>query len=179
VKRRLFFFSRIFQDKVLGKNVRIGRKKELKENGWIGEPSDPQKPSTFVRSKLNWQERSKGKGRKMLEYYQNLIELRKTFVNSDPNKYLKIRFNVSKDGTLLVIQKKTSDSILITVANFGKKEGSYTFPCSGGLYRKVLDSADVAWFGPGSLLPEKANLGDRHIICPLSLAVFCKSEGEK
>ena len=174
-----FLFFTDFSSKVLGKNVRIGRKKELKENGWIGESSDPQKPATFVRSKLDWQERSKGKNKKMLEYYQNLIELRKNFVNSDPNKWLRIRFYTSKDGTLLVIQKMTSDSTLVTVANFGKKKDSYSFPCGGGLYRKVLDSADAAWFGPGSVLPEKANLGDKHIISPLSIAVFVNQKVEE
>jgi maltooligosyltrehalose trehalohydrolase len=167
-----FLFFTDFCDETLGKRVGAGRKRELKKNGWKGKPLDPQNPATFACSKINWEERSSGKGRKMLEYYQNLIRLRKIFIDSDPNKRLRIKFYWSKGESLLVIQKKTSNSNLVTVANFGKSESHYSFPCSGGLYDKVLDSADVKWLGPGSAIPETASLGDKHTICPLSMAVF-------
>jgi maltooligosyltrehalose trehalohydrolase len=167
-----FLFFTDFSDKALGKSVRIGRKKELKKNGWVGEPLDPQNQATFACSKIDWQKRTKKKGRKMLEYYQNLIELRKTFINSDPNKRLQLQFFMLKDELLLIIQKQTSVYSMVTVNNFGNQECCYRFPCEGGSYYKVLDSADATWFGSGSALPEKANLGDRHTICPLSIAVF-------
>lgn len=171
-----FLFFTDFSDKALGKRVKAGRKKELKQNGWKGEPFDPQNPASFECSKINWENRSRGNGRKMLKYYQLLLGLRKAFINNYPNKRLRIKFHVSKDESLLVIQKKTPDFIMVSVANFGKKEGNYGFPCSGGLYWKVLDSADIAWSGPGSGLPATASLGDRHTICPLSMAVFVNQE---
>jgi maltooligosyltrehalose trehalohydrolase len=167
-----FLFFTDFCDETLGKRVRAGRKRELKKNGWKGKPLDPQNPATFACSKINWEQRDSGKGRKMLEYYQNLIRLRKIFTDSDPNKRLRIKFYCSKDESLLVIQKKTSNSSLVSVANFSKSESHYSFPCSGGLYDKVLDSADIKWLGPGSAIPETASLGDKHLICPLSIAVF-------
>jgi len=167
-----FLFFTDFSNKALGKRVRAGRKKEIKENGWKDEPSDPQNPATFACSKIDWQQRSKGKGRRILEYYQNMIELRKNFINSDTNKWLRTKFYRSKNGTLLVIQKKTLDSSMVTVANFSKKQSHYAFPCNGGLYTKILDSADTTWLGPGSALPEKTKFGDNHTICPLSMAVF-------
>jgi hypothetical protein len=61
---------------------------------------------------------------------------------------------------------------MVTVANFSKKQSHYAFPCNGGLYTKILDSADTTWLGPGSALPEKTKFGDNHTICPLSMAVF-------
>jgi maltooligosyltrehalose trehalohydrolase len=169
-----FLFFTDFTSKTLGKSVKTGRKRELKENGWIGVSSDPQNPATFMRSKINWQERTKGKGKKMLEYYKNLIDQRKIFINSDPNKQLRTHFFRSKDELLLVIQKQTSDYNLVTIHNFGNRECSYRFPCKEGSYFKVLDSADTDWFGPGSELPKKANFDDIHTICPLSIAVFVK-----
>jgi hypothetical protein len=36
----------------------------------------------------------------------------------------------------------------------------------------VLDSADTDWEGPGSSLPGRAKLGDKHTICPFSMAVY-------
>jgi len=173
-----FLFFTDFTSKALGKSVKTGRKRELKENGWIGAPSDPQNPATFMCSKINWQERSKGKGKKMLEYYQNLIDQRKIFINSDPNKQLRTHFFRSKDELLLVIEKRTSDFSLVTINNFGNRECSYRFPCKGESYCKVLDSADTAWFGPGSALPKEANFGDIHTICPLSIAVFVNKQAK-
>ncbi len=167
-----FLFFTDFSNEALGKRVRNGRKKELKKNGWKDEPPNPQGPSTFDCSKINWQERSSRNGRRILEYYQNLIEIRKTFLNRDPNKRLRIKFYKAKDESLLVIQKRNSNSTLVSVANFGEKESKYTFPCSGGFYIKALDSADVKWLGPGSMVPETAKLGDNQSIRPLSIAVF-------
>jgi maltooligosyltrehalose trehalohydrolase len=100
-----FLFFTDFSDKALGKRVKAGRKKELKQNGWKGEPFDPQNPASFECSKINWENRSRGNGRKMLKYYQLLLGLRKAFINNYPNKRLRIKFHVSKDESLLAKKK--------------------------------------------------------------------------
>jgi hypothetical protein len=61
---------------------------------------------------------------------------------------------------------------MLIVANFSKQNNQYSFSGSGGEYIKILDSADTAFFGPGSILPRTAKLKDKHVISPLSMAVF-------
>ena len=174
-----FLFFTDYSDESLRKKVRIGRKNELKQNGWKNQTPDPQNLATFSNSKIDWQQRSLDKGRKILAYYQKVISLRKDHCNSNFDKQLGTKFFMYKGKSILVIQKRLSDCFMVTVANFSNHERNYRFPCTGGVYVKVLDSADNDWAGPVSALPSKAKLGDRHTICPLSMAVYLKSKGEK
>ena len=174
-----FLFFTDFSDKLLGEKVSSGRKREIKKNGWTDESLDPQNHTTFAHSKIDWGKRASDKGRKVMEYYQTLIGLRKEFANSDPNKCLRTKFLVSRDELLLIIQKETSEAILGMVASFGKQDSRYRFPFEGGSFVKVLDSADIAWLGPGSAVPQTAKLGDEHTICAQSLSVFLNREEEK
>ncbi len=167
-----FLFFTDYTDELLKKKVRNGRKKELKQNGWKNNPPDPQQLSTFLNSKINWQLRVDKKSRNILAYYQKLMSLRKDFFKSNFNEHRPTKFFLSKSKSLLVIQKSLSSTIVVTVANFSKVNQNYCFPCKGGDFIKLLDSADTVWAGTGSALPMNTKQGDAHIICPLSLAVY-------
>ncbi|BBU23004.1 malto-oligosyltrehalose trehalohydrolase [Mycobacterium xenopi] len=55
-----------------------GRKKEFAEHGWdADEIPDPQDPSTFQRSKLDWDEAGAGEHARLLSIYRELIALRR------------------------------------------------------------------------------------------------------
>src|SRR5690606_11469076 len=56
-----FFYFVSHTDKELIKAVREGRKKEFEGYNWESEPTDPQEEDTFLRSKLQWELRKKGK----------------------------------------------------------------------------------------------------------------------
>jgi maltooligosyltrehalose trehalohydrolase len=174
-----FLFFTDFSDQKLSKNVRIGRKKELKQNGWKGKPSDPQNLKSFNSSKIDWQQRPSDESNKITNYYQELIHLRRKLVNRDPNKRRRFKFLLEKDESLLVIQKQTTESTVVTIANFAKEERDFQFPSDGGTYTKILDSADQIFLGPGSILTHTAKLGDRQTICPMSISVYSKLEGKK
>ena len=65
------------QDPALAKAVSVGRKKEFEAFGW--DPSsipDPEKPETFQRSKLKWDEAGEGDHARMQAWYRDLIRLR-------------------------------------------------------------------------------------------------------
>ncbi len=81
-----FLFFTDFSSETLRKQVFLGRKKELKNNGWKNEPLDSQDPVAFACSKIDWQKRTTGSGKIMLDYYQALLSLRKSYLNSDANK---------------------------------------------------------------------------------------------
>lgn len=67
----------------LGARVREGRKEEFADfPGFSGEASDPQAEETFRASKLVWSERGHAAHAKMLAFYQDLLELRKTLSGS-------------------------------------------------------------------------------------------------
>jgi maltooligosyltrehalose trehalohydrolase len=66
-----------FQDSGLAESVRKGRQAEFAS--FVADTSkvpDPQATDTFVRSKLNWDERERGDHREVLEWYRQLISLR-------------------------------------------------------------------------------------------------------
>lgn len=67
------------QDPELGRLVRQGRRAEFAAFGWTAEQvPDPQEPSTFDRSKLDWDERERPAHAEMLDWYRTLIALRRS-----------------------------------------------------------------------------------------------------
>ena len=67
------------QDPELGRLVRQGRRSEFAAFGWhADEVPDPQEPSTFERSKLDWAELAKPHHAEMLAWYRQLISLRRS-----------------------------------------------------------------------------------------------------
>ena len=66
------------EDEELGNSVSKGRRNEFSAFGWDPEQvPDPQDPETFYRSKLDWDEVYSGGHAEMLEWYKQLITLRK------------------------------------------------------------------------------------------------------
>jgi maltooligosyltrehalose trehalohydrolase len=66
------------QDTALGKAVKEGRRKEFAAFGWSPDDiPDPEAEETFLRSKLDWDERSRRPHSDMLQWYRTLIELRR------------------------------------------------------------------------------------------------------
>jgi maltooligosyltrehalose trehalohydrolase len=67
------------EDKEIARLVSEGRKKEFAAFGWTPESiPDPEKPETFQRSKLHWDEIGQGEHAEMLEWYRALIHLRRS-----------------------------------------------------------------------------------------------------
>ncbi len=66
-------------DAELGRKVSEGRRREFSSFGWAPEEvPDPQAPSTFERSRLDWHELSQAEHAEMLAWYRNLIRLRQS-----------------------------------------------------------------------------------------------------
>lgn len=174
-ERDPFLYFTSYMDRNLAETVRKGRKEEFTRFDWQGEPPDPQSVSTFKKSKINWQQRHEGLGKKILEYYKNLIRLRKT-IPAIRHAYInQTKRLTSEDELLLFVNGRRGNCAVTIVANFNKHDSKYEFPSGGGSFVKVLDSADPAWAGRGSDLPDKAIMGDEHVIRSFSIAVFLKS----
>ena len=65
-------------DKEMARLVSEGRKREFAAFGWAPDSiPDPEKPETFQRSKLKWDEINDGEHAEMLKWYRALIHLRR------------------------------------------------------------------------------------------------------
>lgn len=170
-----FLFFTDYQSKELTEAVRVGRKKEFASFHWSGEVPDPQSPRTFERSKLSWQQRYSGRGQEIAAYYHALIALRKqhSLFQADTDRKIK---NIFTQGNVLFMLKQQGAFEAAVIANFSKEPSSYRVPFENGVYVKVLDSADIAWVGPGSTLPPSAVKGDSHQIGGFNLAVYFKEQ---
>jgi maltooligosyltrehalose trehalohydrolase len=72
------YFSQ-HEDEDLGRKVSEGRKNEFKAFGWNPDDvPDPQDKATFERAKLRWDEVREGKHAESLDWYKQLIALRRS-----------------------------------------------------------------------------------------------------
>ncbi len=149
----LYFVSH--SDTHLIEAVRRGRKQEFHAFQWKEEPPDPQDNKTFLSSKLHWENRKKGKHKILLDFYTHLIHLRKTIpalANCDKSK---LSVYGLEDKKVVFLQRGEGRDNSFTVFNFSNSEVSVKLPLQENHWKKIIDSSDEVWKGPGSLLPEK------------------------
>jgi maltooligosyltrehalose trehalohydrolase len=168
----LYFVSH--SDPELRKAVRLGRREEFKDFLSEGEPPDPESGDTFSRSRLDWNKISEKRHLALFKFYQALIRLRReepAFRNRD-RKDMEIKALDEKG--LMLVRRRSRRQELFCIYNFDSADHEMDtreieFPES---YRKILDSAETVWTGPGSLLPEKMN-GERSLkISGSSIAIY-------
>ncbi|WP_158750499.1 malto-oligosyltrehalose trehalohydrolase [Acidobacterium sp. S8] len=107
------------EDKELGRLVSEGRKKEFAAFGWTpDEIPDPQDEQTFLRSKLNWQEISEPAHAQMLDWYKQLIALRKSHPELTSGSLEEINVEYSETEKWLLLHRKD----LQIIVNLGGKE---------------------------------------------------------
>ncbi len=174
-----FLFFTDYSNNELKDAVREGRKKEFADFHWQGEVPDPQSLETFDKSKINWNLRSMETGKKMAGFFKTLIEIRKNLLLFHSNADRQIKQINAKNEKILFIKKENENSEAVIIANFTCRQTSYLFPFENGTYKKILDSAEVAWNGPGPSLPISASYSDSHVIQGFNFAVFLKSTSEE
>src|SRR3972149_6297876 len=148
----LYFISH--SDTDLIEAVRKGRKNDFRSFHWKDEPPDPQSAGTFLRSKLCWEKRKEGKHAILLDFYRNLIMLRKTNpVFSSPDKENLDICGFERERIMIMRRWKGSCHVSCFF-NFNPEDMELNaFPPEAG-WEKLLDSSDAIWNGPGTFLPE-------------------------
>lgn len=159
--------------------VRRGRREEFAAFAWQGEPLDPQDEATFLRATLDHSLRNEGRHRVLLEFYRELIRLRKTLppltlLSKDHMDV--VDFEREK---LLVVRRWSAHEQVLTVFHFGESSTSVTLSVPSGRWTKMLDSADDVWQGKGSTLPEHFDSqGDVRLeVGPKAFVVCAQTEG--
>jgi maltooligosyltrehalose trehalohydrolase len=155
--------------------VRRGRREEFSSSEWPGEMPDPQDEATFLSAKLDHSLRGEGWHRTLLEFYRELIRLRKE--TPALARLSKDTMTVSGFGDrLLLIHRWSEASQAVLVFNFSQGQSSVTIPMPAGRWRKRLDSAEEQWQGEGSTIPKRIYTKGEVtlIINPWALVLFLK-----
>jgi maltooligosyltrehalose trehalohydrolase len=93
-------------DPELGRAVSEGRRNEFKEFGWgPDEVPDPQDPATFERSKLRWRERDLPAHAELLQWYRDLIALRRATPDLLDGRLDRVRATADEDAGTLVLRR--------------------------------------------------------------------------
>ena len=146
-----YFISMFDEDLV--EAVRQGRAEEFLGFEWTGQCPDPQAVETFEGSKLQWDQRQQNRHGVLLKFYQQLIQLRKRQLN-----YVsKADFEVEtiEEKKVLLWRRGWDASTWLCVMNFSDQP--QVMACPNGIKsgRKMLNSADNHWDGPGSSMPDE------------------------
>jgi maltooligosyltrehalose trehalohydrolase len=113
--------------------VSEGRRREFASFAWEGDIPDPQDPDTFERSKLDWSELAQPEHAELLQWYTELIRIRRN--KPQAVKQAPPDVNFDTDGEWLTVLHAG----VLTALNLGAKPRRLTLPDGG--WRLVL-SAD-------------------------------------
>ncbi|MDF2387974.1 malto-oligosyltrehalose trehalohydrolase [Nostoc ellipsosporum NOK] len=151
--------------------VRAGRKQEFEAFHYSEGPPDPEAAETFLASKLNWQLRDEGKHKILLNWYRQLIDLRKTHPALLKQDRDFIEATSDEDKQLVIVRRWCETNQLIFAMNFNSSPITTTLPIqSDG--KKLLDSADTSWAGPGSQATQNLSAGQELNLQPNSLVLY-------
>jgi maltooligosyltrehalose trehalohydrolase len=155
--------------------VRRGRREEFASFEWPGEIPDPQDEATFLSAKLDHSLRGRGWHRTLLEFYQELIRLRKetpALARLDKNTMAVRGF----EDRIFLLHRWSENSEVVLVFNFSQDQSSITIPIPAGCWRKRLDSAEERWQGEGNTMPEQLDTKEQVSLNlnPWALALFIK-----
>jgi maltooligosyltrehalose trehalohydrolase len=94
------------EDAELGMLVSEGRKKEFAAFGWNPDDiPDPQDERTFLRSKLNWEEQTNAQHAEMLDWYRQLIVLRKNHPELTDGALKEMKVDYSEEEKWLAMRR--------------------------------------------------------------------------
>ncbi|HEX9788452.1 MAG TPA: malto-oligosyltrehalose trehalohydrolase [Candidatus Binatia bacterium] len=159
--------------------VRRGRRMEFAEFDWQGDVPDPQDEATFLSAKLDHELRHQGEHKVLLDFYRELIRLRKTIAalaRGDKDGMEVTGHSVEK---ILAVERWHGQDRALLLANLAGAERSVETPFAGGRWRKALDSAAPKWRGLGSALPDALEGGQpcRLTLGASTIALFRRENG--
>jgi maltooligosyltrehalose trehalohydrolase len=134
--------------------VRQGRKREFAAFNWNGEPADPQDEATFQSAKLHHHLADAGQHAVLRAWHRELIRLRRTVPALAHLSKHHREIGTAESGNSLLLRRWAPDgdeALLLLRFEAATHRTSWGVPA--GRWRKVLDSAEPRWLGPGSTLP--------------------------
>jgi maltooligosyltrehalose trehalohydrolase len=171
----LYFVSH--SDPVLLEAVSRGRKEEFKSFFSRGAPPDPGSIETFLRSKPDLRKRLSGNHAVLLRFYKELINMRQSVPALSVPKRDDHRVSAWEDEKLLRVERWKGDSRVVCLFNFNEGEVKVRLPRGRRVWRRLLDSSDSAWNGPGAVPAEMTEGGADAVMRGRSCAVYLAETG--
>lgn len=166
----LYFVSHTDPDLV--KAVREGRRKEFAAFHLEGQYLDPESPDTFHKSQLKWEKRQEGKHKVLLNFYQYLIQLRRTVSALTKLDKANLKSSAIESDKLLFLHRWSKESQIFCIMNFSDKNVTSKAVPPSGDWQKTLDSSEPKWMGSGSTLPDKLMHEQELTIKPQSFVLY-------
>jgi maltooligosyltrehalose trehalohydrolase len=169
----LYFVSHT--DPELAEAVRKGRKAEFAAFHSQGDAPDPMDEATFRESKLQWDLLNAEPHQTMFRWYQTLIRLRKEQPALRQLNRQNLAVEADETNKTLLLHRWHENQHLICLMNFSKGTQQIIAPAHASSWRKLLDSADPEWKGPGAA-PETLAPNNTIALCPESFVLYVSGE---
>ncbi len=160
----LYFVS--FLDENLNEAVKKGRSEEFSSFNWEGDIPDPHAETTFAKSKLDWEKIKTNNHKALLAFYKDIIIKRKTIPALTNYERRDTNTKAFEDQKIVTMERQKNRSRLFALMSFNEKKIKSDFLFPSGLWKKILDSSDKKWNGPGSITPETADNTMHEITIP-------------
>lgn len=158
----LYFVSH--EDPDLVAAVREGRKKEFTDFHLEGEYIDPQSTEAFNLSKINWQQKNEGKHQVLWQFYQQLINLRRTIPALKKLDKQNLQVTATESDRIITLHRWQANSQVFSILNFSDRDIELKNIFPTGKWQKILDSAEPKWMGSGSDLPKKTDVPKQKLL---------------
>ena len=169
-----FLYFTSHGDPNLAEAVRRGRAEEFEAFRWRSQIPDPQAEATFANSRLKRNLAQEEPSRTLLRFYQMLLRFRGNLRLGRAGAPSVTEFAESK--SLLVLQTANKCQ-LATFCNFGDAPANLGSGILQGNWEKRIDSSELEWLGPGTLLPSR--IADSTLsaltLRPRSFAIFTRT----
>ena len=164
-----FLYFTSHQDRGLAAAVRQGRRRMFAGMAGLKGMPDPNAPGTFRRSKLDQSLRTVGRHAMLQDFYGRLYALRRELPALASHDRQAMEVALHEGSQCLVVRRWAGAEDAFFVLHFGRESGRLRLELAGGLWEKLLDSAQERWGGPGS--PAAARL----VGAPVELALAPRS----
>jgi maltooligosyltrehalose trehalohydrolase len=166
----LYFIS--FSDPHLIEGVRQGRKREFQSFNWNQEPPDPHSIETFTGSKINWDKRYGSVNKTLLHFHKELIRLRKGIPALENLSKECLDVWSDKDQRVVIMRRWKDNNHIVAIFNFNSADITLKQKLKGLDLKKILDSSETIWNGPGALLPDRIKDGEEYRMRGESCALY-------
>jgi maltooligosyltrehalose trehalohydrolase len=116
--------------------------------------------------------RRQGRHSVLLEFYRSLINLRRSIPALSNLTKNNLAVKGFEKERLILLQRWDRESRVSCLLNFNHQPVSFRADLEMGPWKKLMDSSEVKWLGPGTSLPEIINSGEELIFEPDSVAIY-------
>jgi maltooligosyltrehalose trehalohydrolase len=170
----LYFVSH--SDSMLIEAIRKGRKEEFGAFSFQGEPMDAAAVETFQMSKLNWQNREQGRHGVMLNFYRTLLQLRRENYALRTMDKERLAVSFSEFDQTMAAHRWHGRVEVLCLYNLAKEDKQVRIESPVKRWKKILDSSQQTWQGPGPSVPDRVGLDDTVTMKAQSVVVLEKEE---